>query len=117
MTLEKTDVAIIGSGIVGSSAAYFLSESGAKVTIIDPNPHTDNASVSAAGIINPIDHKYMTKDSWPFTQAAYEIHKYLWPILQSNPAFPTKTLLKLSFNHAETEINRSRFSLIAIAIS
>ena len=106
MTLEKTDVAIIGSGIVGSSAAYFLSESGAKVTIIDPNPHTDNASVSAAGIINPIDHKYMTKDSWPFTQAAYEIHKYLWPILQSNPAFPTKTLLKLSFNHAETEINR-----------
>ena len=110
MILEKTDVVIIGSGIVGSAAAYFLSASGAKVTIIDPNPHTDNASVSAAGIINPIDHKYMANDTWPFTKVSYEIHKHLWPILQSNPGFhhtfPTKTLLKLSFNSEETEINQ-----------
>ncbi|MDQ0186447.1 D-amino-acid dehydrogenase [Cytobacillus kochii] len=45
-------VIIIGSGIVGASAAYHLSRNGIDVTVIDAN-HEGRASAAGAGIVCP----------------------------------------------------------------
>lgn len=53
-------IAVIGSGIVGSSAAYQLSREGAEVVIID-KAHQGQATAAGAGIICPwisrVDHE------------------------------------------------------------
>ena len=53
-------IAVIGSGIVGSSSAYYLSREGAEVVIID-KAHPGQATAAGAGIICPwisrVDHK------------------------------------------------------------
>ncbi|MCP3902476.1 MAG: FAD-dependent oxidoreductase [Planctomycetes bacterium] len=46
---------IIGGGVVGVSAAYFLARRGAPVTLLDPTDLTDSASTGNAGLI-AIDH-------------------------------------------------------------
>jgi D-amino-acid dehydrogenase len=46
-------IGIIGGGIVGLSAAYFLTESGHKVTIVDQSGLTDGCSFGNAGMIVP----------------------------------------------------------------
>jgi D-amino-acid dehydrogenase len=46
-------IGIIGGGIVGLSSAYFLSQSGHQVTIIDQSDLTDGCSLGNAGMIVP----------------------------------------------------------------
>jgi len=50
--VEKTDVLIIGAGIVGCSAAFFLSKSDADVTLIDRSEIGREASGSTAGTMS-----------------------------------------------------------------
>ncbi len=47
------NVAIIGSGIIGLSSAYYLQKSGHKVTIIDQGDLKDGCSLGNAGMIVP----------------------------------------------------------------
>jgi len=51
----STQVIIIGGGIVGVSAAYFLARRGAAVTLLDPTDLTDSASTGNAGLV-AVDH-------------------------------------------------------------
>ena len=75
-TSIDTDFLIVGQGLAGSLLAWFLSEKGKGVHIIDPN-HESSSSIVAAGIINPITGRRLVK-SWmidtllPFAQATYE---------------------------------------------
>jgi sarcosine oxidase subunit beta len=50
--MEKTDVLIIGAGIVGCSAAYFLSKTDADVILIDKTSIAREASGSTAGTMS-----------------------------------------------------------------
>jgi D-amino-acid dehydrogenase len=47
------NIGIIGGGIVGLSSAYFLTQSGHKVTIIDQSDLSDGCSFGNAGMIVP----------------------------------------------------------------
>jgi D-amino-acid dehydrogenase len=47
------NVIIIGGGIVGLSAAFYLRQSGCKVTVLDKNDFTDNCSYGNAGYVCP----------------------------------------------------------------
>ena len=47
------NIGIIGGGIVGLSSAYFLTQSGHKVTIIDQSDLKDGCSLGNAGMIVP----------------------------------------------------------------
>ncbi len=58
--MEKVDFLIVGQGIAGSLLAYFLTQNGQKVAIIDNN-HAFSSSVAAAGIINPITGRNFVK--------------------------------------------------------
>lgn len=50
---EMKNVIIIGGGIVGLSAAYYLNRSGCKVTVLDKNDFSDNCSYGNAGYVCP----------------------------------------------------------------
>jgi len=47
------NIAIIGGGIIGLSTAYYLNQSGHRVTIFDKGDLNDNSSVGNAGMIVP----------------------------------------------------------------
>lgn len=51
-------IAIIGAGIVGASCAYYLSQRGAKVTVLErnPGPAMGSTAKSAAGIRHQFSH-------------------------------------------------------------
>lgn len=53
MTSKTSDVVVIGGGITGCSAAYFLSKQGQKVTLIEKDSVAAHASGFAFGVLLP----------------------------------------------------------------
>jgi glycine oxidase len=62
---EQSDVLIIGGGVIGLTAAYFLARERVKVEIVDQSDFGKEASWAGAGIIPPGDP---TKARDPFDQ-------------------------------------------------
>lgn len=54
MTLVKSDVTIIGGGIIGLCCAYSLNKLGLKVTVVESDSEPRHASWAAAGILKPL---------------------------------------------------------------
>ncbi|HEU0157382.1 MAG TPA: FAD-binding oxidoreductase [Stellaceae bacterium] len=52
MTADPSSIAIVGAGIVGMSAALYLSRAGLPVRVIDPLPPGGGASYGNAGLIS-----------------------------------------------------------------
>ncbi len=50
---EKCDVLILGGGVIGLTTAYFLSQTGVRVTILDKGQFGQESSWAGAGIIPP----------------------------------------------------------------
>ena len=50
---KRTDVIIVGGGIMGLSSAYYLQEAGYSVHIIDSGDGTDGCSYGNAGFVSP----------------------------------------------------------------
>ena len=47
--VQSSDVIVIGAGVVGCSVAYYLSRSGAKVTLLEREAIGSGASAHATG--------------------------------------------------------------------
>lgn len=58
----KTDFLIVGQGLAGSLLSYELIRSGKSIYVLD-NPSSPKASDVAAGVVNPVVFRRMTK-SW-----------------------------------------------------
>jgi glycine/D-amino acid oxidase-like deaminating enzyme len=54
MLEKKPHIVVVGAGIIGAFAAYFLARSGVPVTIVDPCEIAANASGNNAGGLNPL---------------------------------------------------------------
>lgn len=52
--LQKTDVAIIGGGIIGCAIAYFLRKRGVQVAVFEKGAIGAQASAAAAGLLAPL---------------------------------------------------------------
>jgi D-amino-acid dehydrogenase len=56
MTLPRSDVVVIGGGIIGTAAAAFLSEAGVRVTLVEREGLASGASGANSGVIqHPFD--------------------------------------------------------------
>ena len=58
----KTDVAVIGGGIVGLGIAWEAQRSGRSVTVIDPSPAT-GATFAAAGMLAPVSELHYQEEA------------------------------------------------------
>tara|TARA_B100000029_G_scaffold281446_1_gene275506 strand:- start:9874 stop:10995 length:1122 start_codon:yes stop_codon:yes gene_type:complete len=79
-----SDVAIIGGGVTGCSAAYYLSALGVSCTIIESNNIASYASGYAAGGLNPLEGYEIPGLLSDFAMTAYLMHLDLWGDLQSS---------------------------------
>lgn len=79
-TNQTTDVAIIGGGIAGSAAAYYLAERGVKAVIIEREGIGAMASGYNAGGLNPLEGH-----GWPqlrpLALQSFRLHQQLWDAL------------------------------------
>lgn len=67
---ERTDVVILGAGVVGLSAARHLAMRGARVTVLDPDASGGRGSRAAAGVAIPSVRLLEDPDMRAFTAAA-----------------------------------------------
>ena len=79
-TNHTTDVAIIGGGIAGSAAAYYLAQRGVKSVIIERQGIGAMASGYNAGGLNPLEGH-----GWPALRTmalqSFRLHQELWDAL------------------------------------
>ena len=78
--MEKYDLLIVGSGIVGSSLAFYSSKNNKKVLIVEKNFTGFNSSGNAQGGLAP----YLGNDNYvkKFHDNSYFLHKEFKKIFQ-----------------------------------
>ncbi len=102
MSVGTKHVHIIGAGVIGLSIAWYLSEEGYKVTVIDQNLTKDGTSYGNAGLIVPSHFvpiaqpgaiwkglKWMLSKSSPFaisTKLSLDLLHWLWLFKKSSTA-------------------------------
>ena len=79
-TKAATEVAIIGGGVAGAAAAYYLAEQGVRATIIEREGIGAKASGYNAGGLNPLEGH-----GWPALRPmalqSFRLHQELWEAL------------------------------------
>lgn len=85
MTGERSDVAVVGAGLVGLSLAYELACLGATVTVIDAR-HPGRATDAGAGILSPATSVETDGALWPFLQQAGAHYPVLLQRLEADGA-------------------------------
>jgi D-amino-acid dehydrogenase len=65
----RSDVVIVGAGLVGLSLAYELACLGASVTVVDA-AHAGRATDAGAGILSPVTSAETDQALWPFLRHA-----------------------------------------------
>jgi glycine oxidase len=78
MTSQATDVVIIGGGIAGSAAAYYLAEQGIASTIIERKGIADEASGYNAGGLNPLEGHGWPDPLLDMALQSFRLHQELW---------------------------------------
>ena len=103
-TYQATDVAIIGGGIAGSAAAYYLAERGVRATIIEREGIGAKASGYNAGGLNPLEGH-----GWPallpMALQSFRLHRQLWDALPAETGIDyhgrISSIVKVAFDEAE----------------
>ena len=78
MTSQATDVVIIGGGIAGSAAAYYLAEQGISSTIVERTGIAAEASGYNAGGLNPLEGHGWPDPLLDMALQSFRLHQELW---------------------------------------
>ena len=78
----RVDVAVIGGGIAGCAAAYYLSREGLDVAVIEHQGIGNAASGYALGLLNPLSGNLIPGRLAAFANEAFDEHRRLWPQLE-----------------------------------
>jgi len=79
---QAADVAVIGGGIVGCAAAYYLTREGLDVAVIEHQGVGKAASGYALGLLNPLSGALIPGRLAAFAREAFDEHLRLWPRLE-----------------------------------
>ena len=78
---RTVDVAVIGGGIAGCAAAYYLAREGLDVAVIEYQGIGNAASGYALGLLNPLSGALIPGRLAAFAREAFDEHIRLWPQL------------------------------------
>ena len=78
----RVDVAVIGGGIAGCAAAYYLTREGLDVAVIEHQGLGNAASGYALGLLNPLSGNLIPGRLAAFASEAFDKHRRLWPQLE-----------------------------------
>jgi glycine oxidase len=79
---HAVDVAIIGGGVAGCAAAYYMTREGLDVAVIDHRGIGNAASGYALGLLNPLSGAAIPGPLAAFASEAFAEHRRLWPQLE-----------------------------------
>lgn len=78
--MAKT-VVVVGGGITGAFAAYFLTELGARVFLVDPGDQPYRSSANNPGGLNPLHGPGIPGEMSAFAMRCYRMHLSEWPAI------------------------------------
>jgi len=84
---HKSEVIVVGGGIVGCAAAYYLTKGGARVTIIEREGLASQASGYSAGMLNPLTGIGIPGCLQEIAMTSFQMHLNLWKDLVSETGF------------------------------
>ena len=104
---DSPDVVIVGGGVVGCAAAYFLTRDGYSVTLIERDSVASHASGFAYGGLSPIVGIVEDDPVLPLSEASEAIHGELAKRLPAESGveyeYRRKTSLTLAMNPAQVD--------------
>ena len=99
---ESSDVVIVGGGVAGCAAAYYLALAGVKATIVEREGISSQASGFSAGGLNPLEGSCIPGPLSDLAMASFRLHLGLWDGLKEETGIDfqnrTVTLNKIAFS-------------------
>ena len=109
--INSSDVIVIGAGVVGCSVAYFLSRSGAKVTLLEREAIGSGASAHATGSLTLLGAEFDPGPSFQLALAGYHEFPPLVESLQEETGldllFQRRPSLRLALEEEEESMIKS----------
>ena len=109
--INSSDVIVIGAGVVGCSVAYFLSRSGAKVTLLEREAIGSGASAHATGSLTLLGAEFDPGPSFKLALAGYHEFPPLVESLQEETGldllFQRRPSLRLALEEEEESMIKS----------
>ena len=101
------DVAIVGGGVIGCAAAYYLTEAGASVTLLERGGLAGEASGAAAGILAPLAESHGPGPLLDLALAGLRVFPKLTETLRGetglDPEYLSTPILRVAFNEDEEQ--------------
>ena len=102
---ESSQVVIVGGGVAGCAAAYYLASQGVKSTIVEREGISSQASGFSAGSLNPLEGTHIPGPLAALALESFNLHLGLWETLQAESGVDFQgriaTLTKVAFAEAE----------------
>lgn len=102
---QSSEVVIVGGGVAGCAAAYFLSLEGVKATIIEREGISSQASGFSAGGLNPLEGSRIPGSLSALAMTSFKLHKEVWGKLRSETGIDFQSriisLTKVAFAEGE----------------
>jgi glycine oxidase len=109
-----TEVVVIGAGIAGSAAAYYLAREGVKVQIVESEAVGCGASGYAVGLLNPLVGTGVPGALAPLAETAFRMHIDLWPVLEDEAGvdFQARMMPHLQLCFTEYEVRDQKLEMV-----
>ena len=104
---HAVDVAIIGGGVTGCAAAYYLTREGLDVAVIDHQGIANAASGYALGLLNPLSGALIPGRLASFAIEAFDEHLRLWPQLEEESSIDFQGVM---MSHLEVVLDETDMS-------
>ncbi|MCH7626618.1 MAG: FAD-dependent oxidoreductase [Chloroflexi bacterium] len=113
MDRNSKDVLVIGGGIVGMAAAYFLARAGASTTVIERDSVGSHASGFAYGGLSPLSGAGIPGPVHELAKEGMRIHSEFGELLPQETGVVTEYRMRptLSLSFTENEVSEARKTL------